>query len=60
MPEHDDGHPVGNPDCDLCWEGYPRPCEGDGCDGLVHAVFGDESWDGYFLWTRCDVCGEAE
>lgn len=30
------------------------------CPGLIHASFGDEMQDGYWLYTKCDVCGEAE
>ena len=59
-------HRIGDPNCDEGWcsgQGfsYPKPCETtDGCPGLVHANFGDESWDGYWLYTKCDVCGEPE
>lgn len=50
-------HPVGS-DCDECWgDSYPKTCE---CGGNIHAVFGDENWDGYWLYTKCDRCGESE
>lgn len=53
----DDQHPIGDQACDECWSGYPKPC---GCGGLVHATFGDEDYDGYWLYTKCDQCGERE
>ncbi len=46
--------------CDACWSGYPKLCETPECNGLVHASFEDENWDGYWLYTRCDRCGESE
>lgn len=55
-------HVVGNADCSVGWCGtkqYPKPCDNQGCTGLVHANFGDENSDGdYWLYTQCDVCGE--
>lgn len=36
---------------------FPKPCS---CGGLIHADFGDENYDGYWLHTKCDVCGEPE
>jgi hypothetical protein len=63
MPLGDAGdeHLIGNADCPDCWSGYPSPCEQDECTGLVHASFGDEDSDcNYWLYTRCDVCGEPE
>lgn len=42
--------------CDECWDGYPRKCE-FACPGMVHAVFGDEMEDGYYLSAMCNVCG---
>lgn len=51
-------HQAGCDDCDSCWGGYPRQHEE--CTGLMHASFGDESYDGYWLYTLCDVCGERE
>jgi hypothetical protein len=54
-------HEIGNKDCECGWcgsNGYPLPCTTDGCTGLVHADFGDETEDGYWLYTKCDVCGE--
>jgi len=58
----DNKHEVGNKDCIEGWCGgnYPRKCEKCG-KGLVHADFGDENFDGgYWLYTKCDVCGESE
>lgn len=63
---HDGGyqHIVGDLDCTEGWcdrgNGYPKPCQ-HCADGLVHADFGDENYDcDYWLYTKCDVCGEAE
>lgn len=57
-----DQHRVGDEECDIGWcdtTNWPVPCGRPGCDGLVHASFGDEDWDlNYWLYTRCDVCGE--
>jgi hypothetical protein len=57
--EFNDEHPTGK-DCDRCWSGYPIPCTNKDCSGFIHAVFGDEDWDGYWLFTKCDTCGESE
>jgi hypothetical protein len=52
-------HEIGNDDCGPCWMGYPQPC--DKCDGLVHADWGDEDPDdNYWLYTKCDRCGDSE
>ena len=56
-------HRIGDEDCGAGWcgsQGYPKPCDAPDCTGLIHANFGDESWDSYWLDTKCDVCGEAE
>jgi hypothetical protein len=57
-------HLVGDTGCAEGWcdggssSGYPKPCE---CGGLIHADFGDENYDcDYWLWTKCDQCGESE
>lgn len=50
-------HAIGDDDCDDCWRGYPVLCE---CGGLIHADWGDETGDGYWLYTKCDKCGEPE
>lgn len=58
-----DAHPVGDLTCTAGWCGsnYPKPCDAPGCTGLIHSEFGDESSNGdYWLYTKCDVCGEAE
>ena len=66
MKTHPDGdeHNTGDQECPAGWCGtfnYPRPCEQAGCNGLVHADFGDENYDcDYWLYTKCDVCGEPE
>lgn len=55
-------HTIGDTECGEGWCGvdYPKPCEYD-CGGLVHADFGDENADGdYWLYTKCDECGESE
>lgn len=53
-------HRVGDPNCDEGWCGggeFPKPCS---CGGLIHADFGDEDADGdYWLYTKCDRCGES-
>ncbi|MDG6918447.1 MAG: dual specificity protein phosphatase family protein [Nitrososphaerota archaeon] len=58
-------HLVGDKDCHEGWCGgsynYPRPCGRQGCEGLVHAEFGDEDSNcNYWLHTKCDKCGEPE
>lgn len=53
-------HLTGDKGCGPCWDGYPKPCDTPECTGLIHANFGDEGWDSYWLDTKCDVCGEAE
>jgi len=54
-------HVIGNNECDQGWcsaKGYPTKCQ---CGGLIHANFGDENYDGdYWLYTKCDKCGESE
>lgn len=52
-------HEIGNPQCAGCWR-EPSGCENhDG--GILHNEFGDENLDGdYWLYTKCDVCGESE
>lgn len=52
-------HPVGDPNCKSCWSGFPKECTEEGCGGLVHAEFEDESWDDYWLTYRCDRCGST-
>lgn len=53
-------------ECKACWPNYPKPCTEKDCKGLVHAEFGDESYDpesgeeNYWLETKCDTCGEPE
>jgi hypothetical protein len=63
----DEQHIVGNQACREGWcsggSSYPHDhtdCEADP-RGLVHAAFGDENADGdYWLFTKCDACGESE
>lgn len=59
-------HPVGAKDCREGWcdrdahpyRRFPRPCKQKGCDGLIHADFGDETPDcEYWLYTKCDKYG---
>lgn len=55
-------HKVGNKRCSEGWcDGgiqYPKLCS---CGGLIHAEFGDETYDGYeetySVITKCDKCG---
>ena len=57
-------HLIGDPRCNQGWcdtQSYPKPCDAHGCHGLIHANFGDENRGGdYWLFTKCDVCGEPE
>ncbi len=48
-------HEVGNKECSKCWSGFPKKCK---CGGLIHAEFGDESYDGYWLYKKCDKCND--
>jgi len=53
-------HKIGDEDCKEGWCGnnYPKRCK---CGGLIHADFGDEDTDSnYWLYTKCDKCGESE
>ena len=55
-------HRVGNRQCNEGWcnggDEYPKPCK---CGGLIHADFGDEDEDGgYWLYVKCDKCGQGE
>lgn len=53
-----DLHKVGDAECGEGWCGssYPMPCK---CGGLIHANFGDEDYDGYWLYKMCDKCGDV-
>jgi len=51
-------HEVGNGNCPECWDGYPVRCRN--CGGLVHAQFGDEMDDGYYLEKCCDTCEDYD
>lgn len=56
--ETDDLHRVGDWACNVGWctgRDFPRACKEDGCPGLVHVSFGDESYEGYWLYEKCDV-----
>lgn len=47
-------HEQGNPDCNVCWGEYPKPCE---CGGLVHAEFDEYEDNGDIrLRVKCDHC----
>ena len=50
-------HQVADLECDTCSDSFPVPCED--CPGLKHAAFGDENYDRYWLYYRCDVCGDV-
>jgi hypothetical protein len=55
----EDEHIVGDIDCGVGWcdtFGFPKQCA---CGGVIHASFGDEDWDGYWLYKKCDKCGET-
>jgi hypothetical protein len=52
-------HTVGDATCETEWcnggnGGYPKRCK---CGGLIHAAFGDEHYEGYWLYEKCDQCG---
>jgi hypothetical protein len=51
-------HVVGDSSCRACWsyEIGPHDCEIEGC--LEHDQFGDENWDGYWLYHLGDLCRE--
>ena len=52
-------HEIGNVDCKVGWCGcfdWPKACK---CGGIIHADFGDETEDGYWLYTKCDICGKV-
>lgn len=53
-------HEIGNAECDQGWcdsgDRFPKKCD---CGGLIHADFGDEMEDGYYLIKKCDLCGES-
>jgi hypothetical protein len=55
---HDAG--AGEDACASCWSGFPRACLRDGCTGLVHQQYFDESWDSVQFIYRCTVCGDDE
>lgn len=57
--ESDAKHIRGAEACPECWD-YPQPCDQEGCTGLKHSHFFDESWDGYTLSWCCDVCGDTD
>jgi len=52
MPEGEE-HEKGNSLCSECWKGFPKKCK---CGSLIHASFGDETDDGYWLYQRCENC----
>lgn len=54
--ESHEPHEKGNPECPACWGDYPTPHY---CGGLMHAEFGDENWDSYWLYYQCDQCAET-
>lgn len=51
-------HIRGDKDCGGCF-GWPieKPCE---CGGHIHTEWGDEDWDGYWLYYMCDQCGSTD
>jgi hypothetical protein len=52
-------HGIGDAGCHEGWCGnnfFPTPCV---CGGLIHADFGDDTYDGYWLYEKCDRCGVA-
>ena len=53
--DSDEKHPVGDRECKECWDFYPKACV---CGGLVHAIYGDEDDEGFWLDRKCDRCGD--
>jgi len=47
-------HKNGDERCPACWPHYPVKCA---CGGLVHAEYGDDTDNGYWLAKHCDKCG---
>ena len=61
MPDND--HYIGDTKCPECRaiaesfkEEYPEVCK---CGGLIHAELGDDTPDVFWLYTKCDKCGNA-
>jgi len=60
----EEDHYIGDKECRIGWcdagMSYPKECPH--CNGgLIHAAFGDENADcEYWLYTKCDKCGESE
>ena len=52
----DEAHNVGDPQCPMCLEEYPEPCE---CGGLVHGSGQRDGEDDLIVATRCDGCGRS-
>ncbi len=49
-------HEIGNEKCESCLR-EPIYCK---CGGLIHNVFGDESYlYDYWLFYKCDKCGST-
>jgi hypothetical protein len=48
-------HTVGDRKCVECWANYPKKCV---CQGLIHAQFVKEAWEGLNLVFSCDNCGD--
>jgi hypothetical protein len=54
----DHEHLRGDLDCKGCWE-PPSLCKSCGV-GVMHNEWGDENYDmDYWLYTKCDNCGES-
>ncbi len=48
-------HSLGDKRCAECWNGYPKLCQ---CQGLIHAQFIKEEWEGEIKFIfSCDNCG---
>lgn len=46
-------HEKGNTDCPSC---DPKPCDEEGCTGLIHSEYVDEDWDNIYYQYKCDEC----
>ena len=53
----DEVHTIGDPQCPMCVEEYPEPCE---CGGLIHGTPQDDGENEVIVVTRCDACGRSE
>ena len=53
----DEVHSAGDPECAMCLDEYPEPCD---CGGLIHGAPQDDGENEVIVVTRCDSCGRSE